>query len=226
MLIDVILLLILVVCVLSGYRRGLLMSLMSLLVVVICCVGALAAQRTMTPRAVEYLEPKMTEVIRAGIAEQMEQETQKAMEQAGRTELNIGGQSMTLTSLGDLLGKFGLNVEESVTEGTAAMLEPAVEAAARAAAHAVTEKIAGAVIFFAAFLVLYLLLHSVVLAVNVVDRLPVIHTLNRAGGAVTGFLGGLLMMTVAAAVCCQAGLSAVELGPLGKLLVQLAERLL
>lgn len=226
MLIDLILLLILVACILSGYRKGLLMSLLSLLIVVLCCFGASAAQHALTPKAVEYLEPRLAEQIQAGIQDRIDQDTQQALDEAGDQELEIGGQSMDLSEITDFLQQFGLDVEETVTEGTTTALEPVAQAAAQAAAHAIAQQIAGAVIFFAAFLVLYLILRSVALVINVVDRLPVIHTLNRAGGAVAGLVGGLLVMVVAAAVLRQAGLQEDALGPLGKSLITLADRLL
>lgn len=226
MLIDVILLLILVACVLSGYRKGLLMSLLGLLIAVLCCLGASAAQRALTPTAVEYLEPKLAETIQAGIEDRITQDTQEALDDAGNQTLEIGGQSMDLSEIAEFLQRFGLDVEESVTQGATTALEPVAQAAAQAAARAIAEQIAGAVIFFAAFLILYLVLRSVALAINVVDRLPVIHTLNRAGGAVAGLIGGLLVMVVAAAVLRQAGLQEGALGPLGQTLVAMADRLL
>ena len=226
MLIDLILLLILVACILSGYRKGLLMSLLSLLIVVLCCFGASAAQHALTPKAVEYLEPRLAEQIQAGIQDRIDQDTQQALDEAGDQELEIGGQSMELSEITNFLQQFGLDVEETVTEGATTALEPVAQAAAQAAAHAIAQQIAGAVIFFAAFLVLYLILRSVALVINVVDRLPVIHTLNRAGGAVAGLVGGLLVMVVAAAVLRQAGLQEDALGPLGQSLIALADRLL
>lgn len=226
MLIDLFLLLILVVLVLSGYRKGLLMSLLSLVVVVLCCMGASLAQKALTPMAADYLEPKVAASIQASMEERLAESTQQALEQAGETGLTIGGQSVTLGDLADLLRRFGLNVEEAVTDGASSALTPAIAAAAQAAARAIVEQIAGVLIFFAAFLILYLVLHSVALAVNVVDRLPVLHTLNRAGGAIMGLLVGLLMMTVAAAVCGSAGLLPEEPGPLSRIFLILADRLL
>lgn len=226
MLIDVILLLILLVCALSGYRRGLLMSLMSLVVIVLCCFGASVAQRALTPKAVAYMEPLLTETIQEGIETQLETETQQALEDAGNTGLIIGGQSMSLSDLAELLGRFGIDVEAQVTEKTSTALAPAVEAAAQAAAEAIAEQLAGTVIYFLAFLILYLVLHSIALAVNVVDRMPVIHTMNRLGGVVLGLLGGLWVMTASLAVLSQAGLALPEPGPLTRALTSLVERIL
>ncbi len=94
-------------------------------------------------------------------------------------------------------------------------------------ARAVVEPIAGLLIYFAAFLILYLVLHSVALAVNVVDRLPVLHTLNRAGGVLFGLAEGVLLLTVLLTVLSQSGVLPEEAlgGPLGSLFRQTAGQL-
>ena len=46
MAVDIILLLIFVVCVLSGYRKGLILSLCTLLMLALSCLGAAAVQRS------------------------------------------------------------------------------------------------------------------------------------------------------------------------------------
>lgn len=228
MLIDVICLLILVACCLSGYRKGLLMSLCSLLVLVLCCLGASLAQQNLTPKAVAYLEPILTEKVEVQLQAELESQTQQTVEQAEDAGVTIGGQRVTLGDLADLLDRFGLDVEQSVTEGASEAMEPMVRAAAQAVARAVVEPMAEVLIFFAAFLVLYLVLHSVVLAVNVVDRLPVLHTLNRAGGAIFGLIGGVLMLTVALVVLSRTGFLPEDVleGPLSNAVRQLAAQVL
>ena len=228
MLIDVICLLVLVAFFLSGYRKGLLMSLCGLLILVLCCLGAAVAQQQFTPQVVEFLEPKITERVESQIQAELEASTQQAVEQAGQTELYIGGQQVSVGDLVEILERFGLDVEQSVTEGASTALEPAIHGAAQAVTNAIVESLAQMLIFLAAFLILYLVLHSVVLAVNVVDRLPVMHTLNRAGGAVFGLLEGVLLLTVLMVVLSRTDLlprEALE-GPFGQLFQQVAEKLL
>ena len=226
MLIDIILLLILLAMILSGYRKGLLMSLMRLIIVILCCLGASTAQAALTPRVTDYLEPKLTAAIRPAMEAGIRQETENALEEAGQAGLTIGGEELTLGDLAGLLGQFGLDVEQTVTDSTVDTLEPALDAAAQTLAHVITLRVAGALIYFSAFLILSLILHNVALAVNAVDRLPVIHTFNRMGGALLGLLGGLTAMVVAAAVCRQAELLPKHLGPFSQIIVGAAEHLL
>lgn len=226
--IDVICLLVLVAFFLSGYRKGLLMSLCTLLVLVLCCLGAAVAQQQLTPRVVEVLEPKITERVETQIQAELAESTAQAMDQANQTDLTIGGQQVSIGELVGILERFGLDVEQSVTEGASTALEPAIHAAAQAVSEAIVESLAQMLVFFGAFLILYLILHSVALAVNVVDYLPGIHTLNRAGGAVFGLVEGLLLLTVLTVVLGKTGLlpsDALE-GPIGQVLRQIAEKVL
>ncbi len=225
MLIDVILLLILLALALSGYRKGLLMSLLGLLTVVLCCLGASWAQQALTPRAAEYLVPQVASTLESTMTVQVAEATQQTLEQAGEVGLKIGGQEMTLSDIAELLAHLGIDVEGTVTEETSNALAPAVETAAQAAAQALVERVAGVFIYLVAFLILYLLLHSGALALNVMSRLPVIHTLNQAGGALVGIAEGMLAMVVAAAVLRQSGLVLQELGPFSALLMRLAASL-
>ena len=202
------------------------MSLGVLLILVLSSLGATVSQETLAPRAVAAIEPKVQQVVREQLRQEVENQTQDAVEQAGDVSFSVGGQQMTLEDIAGLLGSFGMNVEAQVAEGTNQALEPVLDAAAGAVAHALVEPVADLVIYVAAFLILYLLLHSVTLALNVVERLPVIHTLNRVGGAVSGLLGGILVLIVFMVVCRRTGWLPEELGkgPLGLLFQGLANK--
>ena len=50
MAVDLILLLVFVVAILSGYRKGIIMALCTLVILVISCFGASAVQRALPPR--------------------------------------------------------------------------------------------------------------------------------------------------------------------------------
>ena len=226
MLIDIILVLILISLVLSGYRKGLLMSLLGLVVVVLCCLGATAAQQTLTPGVNAYLEPKLTEIIEPEIEAYIGQKTQDAVSDAEDLGFTVGGQRLTLGDLTDLLRQFGLDVEQTVTSGTVNALEPATAAVAEALARAIAQKIAGVLVYIAAWMILYLVLQNLALALNVVDRLPVIHTFNQMGGAVLGALEGLVPMVVIAAVLDRAGLLPEHMGPVSEAIRTLTDNLL
>ena len=77
------------------------------------------------------------------------------------------------------------------------------------------------------FLLIYLLLRAVSLIVNLVDRLPVVHTLNHAGGALIGAVSCALFLTVLMGLLVKSG--AMEQGsfggPVAQLLRSIAERI-
>lgn len=219
MLIDVIFLLFLLACCLSGYRKGLIMSLGMLLILVLSSLGATVAQETLTPKAVAAIEPQVQQAVREQLSLEVEDQTQQAMDDAGDTDLSIGGQQVKLGELTGLLGALGIDVESQVTEQAGQAMAPVLDAAAEAIARTIVEPIVKLLIYLAAFLILYLLLHNVILLLNVAARLPVIHTLNRTGGAIVGLLGGLLALSILTVVCCRTGWLSEGLGqgPLSQL---------
>ena len=226
MILDIVLLLLLVTCTLSGYRKGLIMSLMSLVIAVLCCLGAGVAQNKLTPAAEEYLTPRLEAMFLPSVQSDMQQGADELLEQAGETGFTVGGQTVTVSELAELLKGFGLDIQETVSEETGIALEPAAQLAAGTVAAFLAKRIAGMLIFFTSFLVLYLVLYNVALALNIVDKLPVLHTLNRAGGAILGLAGCLLVMVVAAMVVRNSSLLPAEPGLLTRGILELSQRVL
>ena len=227
MVIEIIIILAVAAGVMSGYRKGLIVSICGVLVLVLCALGGSVAQDLFAEPAMEAIEPKVQEMVAQRLQEQLEEGTRDAVEQAGESGFIIGGQEFTLGGVMELLEQFGLDVEESITEGTSEALTPAVNAAAAAATRAIMEPLVDVLIYMAAFIILYLLLHTVLLGVNLVDRLPVIHTMNRVGGALFGGGGSVLILTVIYVVLRQTGFmpDAEGFRPCTMLLEKLAELL-
>lgn len=206
MTVDIILLLILIVFALSGYRKGLILSLCSLLILIISCLGASVAQDVLTPKVVSQLHPQLTEMISVELEEQITTSVGQAITDAGEQGFTIAGQTVTLGGLIDLLETFGLDVEQAAQNTASDIAAPVVASAADAMATAILNAVVGCVIFFAAFLIIYLVLRTVELGINTVDRLPVIHTLNHLSGGLIGLVSGAFFLTMAMTVLCQTGL--------------------
>lgn len=227
MAVDIILLLIFVVCILSGYRKGLILSLCTLLMLALSCLGAAAVQQAFTPKVANWMEPKVTSYVAGVIRDGVETSTESAMEQTGEVGLTIGGQQVTLGDLAGILSGFGLDVQESVQGAAQNVAEPLVQSVAKSISQSIVTSVAGLLIFLGAFLVIYLLLHSISLILNLVDRLPVVHTLNHAGGAVIGGVSCALVLTVLMGLLVNSG--AMEQssfgGPVAQLLRSIAERI-
>ena len=227
MAVDIILLLIFVVCILSGYRKGLILSLCTLLILALSCLGAAAVQQTLTPKVADWMEPKVTDYVAGAIRDGVESSTENAMEQTGEVGLTIGGKQVTLGDLAGILSGFGLDVQESVQGAAQSVAEPMVQSIAQSVSHSIVTSAAGLVIFLVAFLVIYLLLHGVSLVMNLVDRLPVVHTLNHAGGAVIGGLSCAFLLTVLMGMLVRSGAMDQSSfgGPVAELLRRIAERI-
>ncbi len=212
MVIDIILLLILVCCVRSGYRKGLLMSMLGLVIVVASCLGAGLAQKAMTPTVVRWMEPQ--------VANAIEDKLDTATRQAQENGIIIDGQTIDMGTLSAILSYLQIEVD------TAQLETSGVTVIAQKMANQLLTKVAGVMIYFAAFLLLYLIFHSIILMLNVVDRLPVVHTLNHAGGAVIGLMKGLVAILVAVTVLNSDGLMPYAMGPVSELLITWAKIIL
>lgn len=228
MTVDIILLLILIVCILSGYRKGLILSLCSLLILVVSCLGASVAQQALTPRVVEQVTPQITMAISEKLEEQVSLATENALADAGEAGITMGGQEITLGDLMDLLNTFGLDVEATARNTASEISAPLVAAAAQAMAEAIVEAFAGLLIYLAAFLIIFLLLRTVELGVNAVDRLPVIHTLNHLSGGIVGLVSGAFILVMVMALLTRTGAMPEETfnGPVSGLIRHLVETII
>lgn len=206
MIVDIILVLILVVFVLSGYRKGLILSLCGLLILVVSCLGASVAQELLTPKLVAKLQPQVTAALVSELEEQVSASTEAAIADVGQASFTIGGQTFSVEDVIGLLGRFGLDVEQSAETAVSELAHPIVESAASAIAAMFLDAVVGFVVFLGAFLLIYLVLRTVELSINTVDRLPVIHTLNHLGGGLVGVISGAFLMVVAMTVLGQTGL--------------------
>ena len=184
------------------------------------------AQEKLTPRAVEYLTPKIEAMILPSVESELQQGAAELMNQAGETGFTIGDQTMTVSDLAEFLKPFGLDLRQSATEQSEQVLEPVAQAAASKAAAYFARREAGLMIFFVSYLVLYLVLYNVALVLNIVARLPVLHTLNQAGGAILGFCGCLLVMMVSAMVVRSSALLPADPGPVTSGLLALSQQVL
>ncbi len=227
MMADLLLLLIILVCVLSGYRKGLLLSLCTLLVLVLSCLGAAAAQETLTPKAEAWLEPRVTAYFSERMQDFITENAGETAEQAANGEMEIGGHQVDLSGITGLLDNLGVDIPEAAENVAKEISAPLVGSAAETASKILVETVAGGLIFCLSFFVIYMLLHGAMLAVNLADRLPVIHRVNHVGGAVVGLLSGAFFLTMAIALLVRTGVLGEDVlqGSVAQLLRKLAENI-
>jgi len=217
MIADLVLLLIFLVFILSGYRKGLILSLCTLLVLVLSCLGGAAAQKALTPTVSEWLEPKLTAYLSEQLQEQVSESAGQLTEESG---LTINGKTVSLAGIAQLLESLGIDAERVTQDAATTVTSPVTELAAQAVSQMLVEAIAGTLIFLVAFLVLCLIFHSIGLILNVVDRLPVVHTLNHVGGGLIGLISGAFFLTMAMALLVGTGALPEDTfqGPISRLL--------
>lgn len=184
-------LLILVICVIRGLQVGLIRS--------ACGLLAVAAGIALASNGAELLSPSLADSLSSPIAGFLEETMMQTLGDAfGDAALDAIDSSEFLSSqeIISLLQALGLydSVASAVNSAVSTTLAAVVPIAAEAIAVSLSESLAYAIIYlciFALVLVIGRLLGSVL---NLADHVPGIHILNRAGGAVFGFLKGLAII--------------------------------
>lgn len=187
LLLDVVVLALLALFVYLGAKKGLVRSLCGLLAVLVAFGGASLTAKALAPAVGRALEPRLTAAI--------EQQLDRQMEQAGGS-LEGALDDLPLQDVLDLLRDMGFYEEliDTVDRAVDSGLTQAAASAAAQAAAAIAQALAFRLIFAAAFAVLLAVWAVISRSLNLVARLPGLHTLNQLGGALIGlFKGGLLL---------------------------------
>lgn len=206
---DAIVVIILVVAVYCGAKRGLLQSLAGLVIVFMALVGAGMVAGTFAEPVTEFVAP----LIEERIAEKVEAAIE---EQAGEADWELfEGSDADLGQIRTLLELVGL--DEEVRESMAERVETSVRDTGMTIAAAVVESIVRTLIhgilFVLAFLLILLLLKVLEGAMGLVLKLPGLRGLNALGGAAVGLIEGALLLFLAVWVARRLGVS-FETAPL------------
>ena len=218
---DLIILAVLIVFALWGRRKGLVLSLCSLVATLVAFVGALLLANLAAPAVANALEPRIATVIESRLEE--------SAKENGYTGAVIQGE-ISLDGVLDALDKLeDLGLPESITgairdaaEKGAERLTGAIQGATEQSirevltdvARSIAAEIAKAVAFVVVFLVGFVLILVVwgILShtLDLVTKLPILNTLNKAGGLVIGALRGAIFLFVCAWVIRHLGSSLIS----------------
>jgi len=186
---DVLLVAVIVLFAFLGAKRGFVLTLCSLCAVIVAFVGAKVLSAAAAPAVAGFLQPRLEETI------------QLALEERSETAGGLLSVQDTLEALEDAGGVFawaaGAAAQALHGIGTDTIARLSATAAAAVAGQA-----ARGIVFPAAFLLLLLLWGVVSRALNLVARLPVLHSLNTLLGAAVGALKGLILAAIAVWVLC------------------------
>ncbi|MCD8355620.1 MAG: CvpA family protein [Clostridia bacterium] len=175
--VDWIILLVIIVYVIAGIRKGFIATIASALGSIVALVGALIAASQLKAPVGTFLAPHLTQSVSEHIPE-----LNTYSGSANDLWNSISGY------LQSILTAHGISLDES-SEDPANILLNAIS-------QAVGESMAYIVIFFVAFIVLRALIHMVVSVLDLIAGLPVISSFNALLGGVVGLITGLLLCTI------------------------------
>ncbi|MBU5434890.1 CvpA family protein [Pseudoflavonifractor sp. MSJ-37] len=196
-LLDLIVSAVLIFFVVRGASKGLVRTLCGLAAVVVAVMGASFIAKTASPMVGEAIQPRLA----AAIEERLDQEIQtRVPDLSGALDSSTDGASLPLQSVLDTLKDMGFyqdlidKAEDALQQGMTAV---AADTAARAAAS-MAQALAYRILFSLSFALILLLWGILSHALDLMTRLPVLHSLNQAGGALLGLLEALLILFVVA----------------------------
>lgn len=193
---DVGVLLILALFVWLGAKRGLVLTLCGLVAVVVALIGASLLSNALAEPVAELVEPMITERIQSTLDESI-QSTEFTTESGGVAE---DADSISLVGVvgqlkeSKLFSGFAESFQRAVSEGTAQV----VTSAARSVAHYAAVQIAHGILFVLGFVLILIAWFILSHALDLVAKLPGLHSLNKLGGGAIGFLKGCIILFVLA----------------------------
>lgn len=202
---DAIVVIILVVAVCYGAKRGLLESLAGLIIVVMALVGAGIAAGTFTDPVAGFVTPLVEERVAERVEAALEEQ---AGAFAGEWSLEEVPDLEELP-IAEVLALMGLDetVRASLAERAQNMIRDTGATVVSAVVESLVRSFVYGVLFLLAFLAILLLLKVLVGAMGLVLKLPGLRLLNALGGAVIGLAEGALLLFLAVWVCRKLGVS-------------------
>lgn len=195
---DLVILAVLVVLAIWGMHRGLILSLCSLLAVLVAFLGAILVTNFLAPSVTGWVQPTLQPAVTSAI--------QSALpESAADAELPLHD---LLILLDEAELPFGL---DRFLDNVQAEDIPILSSGSLVESLAVSlsEKLALAVtcifLFLISFLLILILWRLIGRALDLVARLPGLHTLNKLGGFVFGAFRGAVLLFVCAWILRQLG---------------------
>lgn len=202
---DAIVVIILVVAVCYGAKRGLLESLAGLIIVVMALVGAGIAAGTFTEPVAGFVTPLVEERVAERVEAALEEQAGAFAGEWSLEELP----DLEELPIAEVLALMGLDetVRASLAERAQNMIRDTGATVVSAVVESLVRSFVYGVLFLLAFLAILLLLKVLVGAMGLVLKLPGLRLLNALGGAVIGLAEGALLLFLAVWVCRKLGVS-------------------
>ena len=192
---DLIILAILISFAFHGLHRGLILSLFSLLSVLVALVGAILLSNLWSPAVAAWLQPTLQPTVTSAV--------ENALPERAVDSVSSKNHLFLLLEDADLpfgLDKYLPDVQEDdvLDEGEDATETTWIEALSATLSEKLANTIAQNGLFLLCFLLILLLWKLLARALNLVAKLPGLHTLNKLGGFLFGVLRGALVLFLCA----------------------------
>lgn len=188
LILDLIVVAVLAIFLWRGASKGLVASLCGLLAFVVAFTGAGLAARTLSPMVADAMEPHFASVIQQQL-EAAVPDPNTALPQ---------DEDAQLPAILEALRGLGLyeSLIDAVDQAVSQGVTQAASTAAATVAASIAQSVAYRVIFAVAFALLLAAWGAVSRTLNLMARLPVLHFLNKTGGAAIGLVEGLVLLLV------------------------------
>lgn len=191
--IDLVLAAVLLLFAVLGAHKGLIRSLMALVSVVLSLVCAALLTAMLTQPVTDLVYPLVEQRALAQLGETSPAVTPPAEEAAPAEEGPFAdGLDALLGDVLETLKRFGVS-EDAIDNVLHSVGQSAVSAAERAA-YLLVKAVVQAALFLLLFVLVLILLKLITHALDAVCRLPVLHALNTAGGAMLSLTEGVLII--------------------------------
>lgn len=194
-LLDFAIVLTLAICVLHGMRKGLILSLASFLVLALSMIGATMVSQAATEPLTDLIAPQVALAIEAqtldSFPEMEDSDGSIFLDQVGETLTESDTLSSVMTFLG--IDQAYLETFLETSSSTASAYRSTVF---NSIANTITSAFVSVIIWLVVFIILMLVLTLIAHALDLAARLPVIHQLNAASGAVFGLIQGLILVFI------------------------------
>lgn len=184
-----------------GATKGLVRALAGLAAAVVSLTGANMIATALTGQAMKLAAPVIEKQIELRLDEAIRENLPGKMPGSPLDELNL-----PVEELLELLGLDG-QVRESLADQAIETARDAGVSAASAVVESLAYSVLHSILYIITFLVLRVGLQFVIKALNLLVKLPGLHSLNIWGGGLLGLLEGLLLLFAAAWVMQKMGLS-------------------
>lgn len=195
LIIDLVAVLVLLVFVILGAKKGFVLTLCGLLAIFVAFIGATFLANTFSGQLADVIRPTIESHIDGVLTKAIQQSSGGTMagQVAKPEDLSLNNVLEVLQS-SDVYRSLAESFQNAVSDGLANV----AGSAAKSVSDYVSRELARAAIFFLGFVLILILWTLLSHALDLVAKLPVLNTFNRTGGGVIGAVKGFLILCVAA----------------------------